>query len=271
MRRLTSILLTAIIVVLGANLALSPGIQVRAAGALDHIIVTPSDPLVLVNGGQVTYSAQGYDIDNNLISGLTFTWRTTGGGLIGSITGTFIALNTLGYFPDSIHASSGGITGDADVTIVASLPNTYTVTFDNNGGSGVAPTSEAATSGQLVTAPTTLPTQSGYTLNGWNTAANGTGTFWNFGSSLMGAGSMTLYAQWTANSYTVNFDNNGGAGVAPTSESATFGQLVAAPTTLPTYPSYILSGWNTAANGTGTSWNFGSSLMGAGSMTLYYD
>ena len=74
---------------------------------------------------------------------------------------------------------------------------------------------------------------------------------------------MTLYAQWTAASYTVTFNENGGTGVAPASEPVAFGALVTAPTTAPTYTGYTLNGWYTAANGGGTAWNFATATMGA--------
>jgi uncharacterized repeat protein (TIGR02543 family) len=83
--------------------------------------------------------------------------------------------------------------------------NSYTVTFNNNGGSGVSPSSESVNFGGLVTAPTSMPTYTGHTLSGWNTAADGNGTPWTFASTTMTAGDMTLYAQWSLNSYTVTY------------------------------------------------------------------
>jgi len=75
----------------------------------------------------------------------------------------------------------------------------FAVAFDANGGAGVSPTSEAMTYGAPVTAPTTLPTRSGYVLTGWNTEADGSGTAYTLGTTPVTAfASFTLYAQWTA-------------------------------------------------------------------------
>ena len=85
---------------------------------------------------------------------------------------------------------------------------TYSITYDGNtAGSGSVPTNTsqyyyantltvAANSGSLA--------KTGYTFGGWNTAANGSGTTYAASSTLtMGLANVTLYAQWTTNSYTV--------------------------------------------------------------------
>ena len=57
----------------------------------------------------------------------------------------------------------------------------------------------------------TLATTSrtGYTFAGWFTAASG-GTQVTAATIVSTASNHTLYAQWTANTYTVTFDANGG-------------------------------------------------------------
>lgn len=52
-------------------------------------------------------------------------------------------------------------------------------------------------------------TRSGYTLTGWNTKADGSGTSYNCGQTLYSQKSdLTLYAQWELNKYTVHFCNS---------------------------------------------------------------
>ena len=67
---------------------------------------------------------------------------------------------------------------------------------------------------QVANVATTLTlntfTRTGYTFNGWNTAANGSGTTYANGATYSFAADVTFYAQWTANTYTVTFDANGG-------------------------------------------------------------
>jgi uncharacterized repeat protein (TIGR02543 family) len=115
----------------------------------------------------------------------------------------------------SASTASTTLTMNGDYSITANFaPNSYTVTFNNNGGSGVTPTSESATFGQLVTAPTTAPTWAGHILTGWYTLASG-GTLWNFGTTTMTAGNMTLYAQWNlAPTVISTVPANGAGGVA---------------------------------------------------------
>ena len=93
--------------------------------------------------------------------------------------------------------------------------NTYTITFDKRGGTGG---SDSATATYDAAMPSiTLPTKTGYTFNGYFTATGGSGTkYYNAdGSSAKNydqTAADTLYASWTANTYIVKFDSNGGSG-----------------------------------------------------------
>ncbi len=89
-----------------------------------------------------------------------------------------------------------------DITLVpifAANVSSYTITYiGNENTSGDAP---ATTS---YTAPTTiLPTgtlaRMGYTIEGWNTNANGSGTDYAVGSTYSAGANLTLYAKWTKN------------------------------------------------------------------------
>jgi uncharacterized repeat protein (TIGR02543 family) len=65
----------------------------------------------------------------------------------------------------------------------------YTITFDSNGGSAVAPITKAA--GESVSAPTP-PTKEGYTFDGWYTDDDTLFTF-----TVMPSANITLCAKWT--------------------------------------------------------------------------
>ena len=100
--------------------------------------------------------------------------------------------------------------------VVTRAAPTYTVTYDGNGSTGGTPPIDgnAYLAGATVTVlgPGSL-VRTGYTFANWNTAANGSGTSYNPADTFsMPAAIVTLYAQWTINTYTVTYDANGGTG-----------------------------------------------------------
>ncbi len=175
-----------------------------------------------------------------------------------STYGTLPIPTRTGYtFNGWYTAASGGtqVTASTTVSITAAqtlyaqwTADTYRVTFDSNGGSG-APSSQTKTHDVALTLSTTVPTRTGYTFKNWNTAKDGSGTAYASGASYTANAAATLYAQWTANTYTVTFDANGGScGTASitVTYASTYGTL---PT--PTKVGYIFSGWfTTASSGT---------------------
>ena len=143
-----------------------------------------------------------------------------------------------------------------------SLPGA-TVTFDANGGTGtMAPETGSAPAALTANAFT----RTGYTFAGWNTAADGSGTAYADTASYPFSASVTLYAQWTALTYTVTFDANGGTGtMAPETGSAP----AALTANAFTRTGYSFAGWNTAADGSGTAYADTASYPFSASVTLY--
>ena len=160
------------------------------------------------------------------------------------------------------------------VTLYAQWTPTYTVHFDANGGTGtMADQTFVVGKSQKLTA--NVFTRENYIFVGWNTQSDGTGTSFSGGASVINlaeAGkTITLYAQWTP-TYTVHFDANGGEG---TMADQTFGIGLAQALTANAFTreNYIFVGWNTVADGNGTSYTDGESVTGlAGigeTVTLY--
>lgn len=78
---------------------------------------------------------------------------------------------------------------------------TYTVTYDANGGSGTMTDKNSPyADGTAATVLTNGFTRDGYTFTGWNTQADGKGTSCKAGDSIDVTRNIVLYAQWTRNS-----------------------------------------------------------------------
>ena len=189
--------------------------------------------------------------------GYSFTgWNTAADG-----TGTSYAGND----PYTLPASG------TDTLYAQWDPNTVTLAYDANGGSG-APDDQSGDAFSDVTVSDTTPTREGYSFTGWNTAADGTGVDYPADSTytLPASGTDTLYAQWDPNTVTLAYDANGGSG-APNDQSGDSFSDVTVSDTTPTREGYSFTGWNTAADGTGTSYagNDSYTLPASGTDTLY--
>ena len=106
--------------------------------------------------------------------------------------------------------------------------NQYTITFDTNGGSEIAPITQDY--GTKITAPD-KPTRKGYTFKGWDKEIPET----------MPAENITVKAQWEVNQYTITFDTNGGSEIAPITQD--YGTEITAPDN-PTRKGYTFKGWD---------------------------
>ncbi|MBQ6268265.1 MAG: InlB B-repeat-containing protein [Clostridia bacterium] len=154
-------------------------------------------------------------------------------------------------YPDGASAYIGGaVTYKSDYGIRPALccsavtgssaPATMTVTFNPNGGT-VSPTSKTVTNGSGYGALPT-PTRSGYSFDGWFTAASG-GTLVTATTQVTASANHTLYAHWTAKptTITVYFNANGGT-VSPASKTVTVGKAYGELPT-PVRSGYVFLGW----------------------------
>ena len=170
------------------------------------------------------------------INQYTITFDTNGGSEIAPITqdyGTEITVpadpTRKGYtfkgwdkkIPETMPAEN--ITVKAQWGI-----NQYTITFDTNGGSEIAPITQDY--GTAITAPAD-PTRKGYTFKGWDKEIPET----------MPAENITVKAQWEINQYTIAFDTNGGSEIAPITQD--YGTEITAPDN-PTRKGYTFKGWD---------------------------
>ncbi|WP_336762831.1 tail fiber protein [Paenibacillus sp. USHLN196] len=110
-----------------------------------------------------------------------------------------------------------------------------TMTFNSNGGTNVM--EQKVPYGDKAIAPPD-PTKAGYTFAGWFTDSDLSQAF-DFSSTTVTT-ALTLYAKWTANSYTIKFEPNGGTTVAD--HSVNYGQKLSAPAS-PSRSGYTFAGW----------------------------
>lgn len=106
----------------------------------------------------------------------------------------------------------------ASITLTIPAKASYAVTYNANGGSG-APSNQTKWYGENLTLSSTQPTRTGYTFNGWNTASDGSGTDYSSGQSYTTDANLTLYAKWTANTYTVVYNKNNTSATGTTASS----------------------------------------------------
>lgn len=180
---------------------------------------------VNINGSRVASGVQDYytawpkgttwSISNASCSGYTCTNSTNTSGTLGtssiSSQWSFSSLHTLTLNPNGGSFSDGGTSAKAlSPNLIYGHGNWWDI------------------SGHPVT-------KTGHTFNGWYTAASGgtkvynangscvTGTaYWNSSKQYTQAANLTVYAQWTANTWPVSYNANGGKST-PTAQTKTYG------------------------------------------------
>ena len=145
----------------------------------------------------------------------------------------------------------------SDMSVEMIDPDSYTLHFDANGGSGMM-IDQVVKIGKNTTIKANSFTKEDYSFGGWNTAPDGSGTSYpnnySITSDLGNNGDViTLYAQWIApTSYYVHFDANGGTGTMADQRFIVDGPNKPLSENQFTRTNYVFRGWNTQANGQGT-------------------
>lgn len=216
---------------------------------------------VKVNGS--TVKSGSYNI--NRVSGT----RTLGSGYVDIALGHSIKTTTvsISFNFDVTWSGSYAGTRTASGTTNSRAKTSYTVSYNANGGSG-APSAQTKWYNESLTLSSTNPTRTGYTFAGWNTNSSGTGTNYSAGGAYTGNAAVTLYAKWTAITYTVSYNANGGTG-APGNQTKTYGQTLTLSSTVPTRTNYNFKGWATSSSATTPNYQPGGSYTANAALTLY--
>jgi uncharacterized repeat protein (TIGR02543 family) len=204
-------------------------------------------------GSTVSYakiSAANWPLKESTVTFTDLTTTTTsnivGSGTISGITnGDYIILRR----NPPTSATYSGYYGHYIIKVNVEVPTT-TITFDKNGGTTEANPATKAVVPPATTVETlpTAPTRTGYSFDGWNTAANGSGTA--FTATTAVTESKTVYAQWTAHTLSISYANGGGTGSGPNTPSfALYDTNVTMPANPYTRDGFNFAGWAVSGEG----------------------
>ena len=168
-------------------------------------------------------------------------------------------------FPTPFYTGGGVRSGAVNLN----FGTNYTIEYNANAGGDPTvasmPTKLSSTYVGLTRLSAAVPTRTGYRFKGW---LNTSGVTFQPDTLYTAGASIVLSAQW-AQVYTVTYDGNGGT--APVdSNQYEMGDSAAIAFSSALRPHFRLTGWNTAADGTGTAYTTpGDTLTIAGNIILY--
>ncbi|MBN8460800.1 MAG: InlB B-repeat-containing protein [Verrucomicrobia bacterium] len=205
----------------------------------------------------------------------TITYTVSGADLVAA------GIQYVGWItdrPGTVNLNGSGQVRIDNFKLTSGVPNP-TVTYDGNGSDGGSiptdPGSPYTYGGTATVVGAGTMTRTGFNFNGWNTAANGTGTDYSPAATFTIENNTTLYAKWIpVGSYTLTYNGNGNTtGSVPVDANNPYlgGSTVTVlgNTGALTKLSYSFSGWNTAADGNGTTYNPADTFAINADTTLY--
>ena len=244
-------------------------VKILADGSakVDYYYVRKELKVTFVNGDtkkEVTYlygkENQAFTNNGFTKTGYTLTGysNTSGGSKNYEVTST-----VTGEFIDKHYPSK--------TVYVVFTANTYKIAFNNNGGTGSMDTI-TCTYDKDCTLTKNAFTKIGYTFAGWSKTSTGAIEYINGAivKNLLTSGSITLYAKWTANTYTITYNANGGSGTTGKT-TCTYDTNCTIAANSFTKTGYTFASW-TKDSTTGTSYAVGSTvknLATSGNVNMY--
>lgn len=191
-----------------------------------------------LGGGSITNEPKQYTVESANINipkptrtGYTFTGWT---GSNGDTEQTSVTIPTGSYGDKSYKAHWSA--------------NTYTLTYDGNGGKA----SKISQTAKYDSAWGTLATSSrtGYIFSGWYTSKTDGN---EVTKDTICKGDLTAYAHWTPINYKIHYDGNKSTSGSMSDTVATYDKEVSLTANAFTRHGYTFTGWNLAADGSGKS------------------
>ena len=155
----------------------------------------------------------------------------------------------------SVYYDSGATCGqNKNLTLYAVWQaNTYTVTYNANGGSG-APGSQTKTYGATLVLSTVKPTRADYNFKGWATSATATTATYAAGGNYTANAATTLYAVWElayAKPTIFNFTASRCGSSGTSDESGSYAQIKFSWKTTKAVSKIVIE-WSSASGGSGS-------------------
>lgn len=173
------------------------------------------------------------------------------------------------YFSE--HAGEGGVRAFS-LVLKDDVEHLTKITYHSNDENNLISESTVVQNKTAALLGSDTFTRDQYTLVGWNTEPDGSGTHYAPGSSYtVGNSSVDLYAEWQRNTVTVTYDANGGSwSNGPLIETPDTGSDYTVTNQEPSRKGYAFQGWNTKADGSGTAYASGATINQIQSaLTLY--
>lgn len=144
-----------------------------------------------------------------------------------------------GWYYNNIRVYDGSWKYTDSVKLVAKWSSqSYTINYNLEGGVNNSKNPSHYDSGS--TTPIYEPTREGYTFAGWRSNLSSTLNK-SYSIPLGTTGNITLTAYWTALTYTITYDVNGGDALSSTKQTVTYGNYETLKK--PTRPGYVFVGW----------------------------
>lgn len=165
-----------------------------------------------------------------------------------------------GWYDESVEGAKIGDAGaeyapSAAKTLYAHwTPINYTIEFNGNGSTSGSTASLSMTHGVAKNLTANGFSKTGHTFAGWATSLSGSVVYADKASvsnlTSVSGGTVTLYAVWTPNTYTVSFTASGGTVVGSNTKTVTYGSTYGElPSAKSNSVGFVFSGWYTAQTG----------------------
>jgi len=237
-------------------------VQYDVQGSLP-VAVTPSPDTITELTGVVWTDTGIIPATDPTATGWTFEgWKVTDDGDGNSGASTYMSTD------DPSFSDLAATDDDGTVVVLTAQWSAKSVTVNYKNNFSTTDTSDFATDdskyyNETLSYPTPAPTRTGYTFGGWYADAGATSP-WYFDDSTNGdtatgtaldlteangvqgadgaSPTLSLYAKWTANTYTLYYDANGGTGTM-SSQTATYGQALQSTNNAFSKAGYTFTGW----------------------------